>query len=124
VLQLGQEIEVVVEEIDEKGKVSLTPAESWGGSSDGGSDDAAPARSNGSRDSAASAPSSSSGTSSATPADVVSFDDAFDAELVSEFGDLGPGGEAGGNDKGGDRGPRRDDRNGRGARGGAARRHR
>jgi polyribonucleotide nucleotidyltransferase len=116
VLQLGQEIEVVVEEIDEKGKVSLTPSASWGGSGDGGSDDQAPpaARSNGSSDSAP-AP---------TRAETVSFDDAFDAELVSEFGDLGPGGEAGGNDKGGDRGPRRDDRNGRGARGGAARRHR
>ena len=29
VLTLGQEIEVIVEEIDEKGKVSLTPGESW-----------------------------------------------------------------------------------------------
>ncbi|MCU1362158.1 MAG: hypothetical protein JWN99_3447, partial [Ilumatobacteraceae bacterium] len=76
--------------------------------------------SNGSSDSAASAPST-------TRAETVSFDDAFDAELVSEFGDLGPGGEAGGNDKGGDRAPRRDDRcGGRGGRGGTggARRHR
>ena len=29
VLTLGQEIEVIVEEIDEKGKVSLTPGPSW-----------------------------------------------------------------------------------------------
>ena len=29
VLTLGQEIEVIVEEIDEKGKVSLTPGASW-----------------------------------------------------------------------------------------------
>jgi polyribonucleotide nucleotidyltransferase len=131
VLQLGQEIEVVVEEIDEKGKVSLTPSDAWSGAGDGTADSdssPAPARTSsngsssngsGSNDSAASAP-------SAPRAETVSFDDAFDAELVSEFGDLGPGGEAGGNDKGGDRGPRRDDRSGgRGGRGGAApRRHR
>lgn len=102
VLQLGQEIEVVVEEIDEKGKVSLTPTAAWSGSEgagDGGS--------NGDGGSS-SAPSS---------ADVVSFDDAFDAELAGELGDLGPGGEAGGNDRGADRGGR-DDRGGRGGRDG------
>ena len=56
----------------------------------------------------------------------VSFDDAFDAELAGELGDLGPGGEAGGGaaDRGGerDRGPRRDDRGG--ARNRGPRRHR
>ncbi|MCX6520287.1 MAG: polyribonucleotide nucleotidyltransferase [Actinobacteria bacterium] len=93
VLQLGQEIEVVVEEIDEKGKVSLTPTAAWsaaGGEGDGGSSES-------------SSPSSSSGSSasSAPVGDVVSFDDAFDAELAGELGDLGPGGEAGGNSSGG-----------------------
>ena len=46
VLQLGQEIEVVVEEIDEKGKVSLTPAASWNGrlGADGDGDDRSPLR--------------------------------------------------------------------------------
>ncbi|MFM7045282.1 MAG: polyribonucleotide nucleotidyltransferase [Ilumatobacteraceae bacterium] len=110
VLQLGQEIEVVVEEIDEKGKVSLTPGESWnppvaeGGSSSAGG--------------------GSSGSGSGSRA--VSFDDAFDAELAGQLGDLGPGGEAGGNSsRDGGRGDR-GDRGGRGDRGnrGGGRRHR
>jgi polyribonucleotide nucleotidyltransferase len=107
VLQLGQEIEVVVEEIDEKGKVSLTPTAAWsaaGGEGDGGSSES-------------SSPSSSSGSSasSAPVGDVVSFDDAFDAELAGELGDLGPGGEAGGNSSGG--GDRSGGDRGRGGRG-------
>jgi polyribonucleotide nucleotidyltransferase len=104
VLQLGQEIEVVVEEIDEKGKVSLTPTAAWsaaGGEGDGGSSES-------------SSPSSSS-ASSAPVGDVVSFDDAFDAELAGELGDLGPGGEAGGNSSGG--GERSGGDRGRGGRG-------
>ena len=122
VLTLGQEIEVIVEEIDEKGKVSLTPGVSWNPfpNGDGGSAPAASASAS------ASAPSSGS----ADPVAVgdrpvaVSFDDAFDAELAGELGDLGPGGEAGGGaaDRGGDRGPRRDDRGG--ARNRGPRRHR
>ena len=124
VLTLGQEIEVVVEEIDEKGKVSLTPGASWNPfpNGDGGSG-AAPAVSS----------SSSAAANAAEPVATgdrplaVSFDDAFDAELAGELGDLGPGGEAGGGaaDRGGDRadrGPRRDDRGG--ARNRGPRRHR
>jgi len=113
VLQLGQEIEVVVEEIDEKGKVSLTPTAAWSGSE--GESDGAPSSngssssdssSRGSSSNGSSSSDSSSGGSSAAPVgDVVSFDDAFDAELAGELGDLGPGGEAGGNaGAGGDRG--------------------
>ncbi|MFN8020285.1 MAG: polyribonucleotide nucleotidyltransferase [Acidimicrobiales bacterium] len=107
VLQLGQEIEVVVEEIDEKGKVSLTPTAAWSGAEgagDGGSDGAG------------------------SGAETVSFDDAFDAELAGELGDLGPGGEAGGNDRGGndrgDRGGRGGDRGGDRGRSRGGRRHR
>jgi polyribonucleotide nucleotidyltransferase len=107
VLQLGQEIEVVVEEIDEKGKVSLTPSAAWGGTGgesggDEGSGDA-PARAR-----RAAAPAAADGL------ETVSFADSFDAELAGELGDLGPGGEAGGNSgrsDGGDRGGRGDDRN-------------
>jgi polyribonucleotide nucleotidyltransferase len=46
VLTLGQEIEVIVEEIDEKGKVSLTPGASWNPFPDsaGNGDGAAPSR--------------------------------------------------------------------------------
>jgi polyribonucleotide nucleotidyltransferase len=117
VLTLGQEIEVIVEEIDEKGKVSLTPGASWNPFPNG----------------EASAASASAPSASGDPVAVgdrpvaVSFDDAFDAELAGELGDLGPGGEAGGGaaDRGGDRGdrgPRRDDRGG--ARNRGPRRHR
>jgi polyribonucleotide nucleotidyltransferase len=124
VLTLGQEIEVVVEEIDEKGKVSLTPGPSWNPFPNAAPSSDAPAASY----AAASAPTSAS--SDLAPAGdrpvAVSFDDAFDAELAGELGDLGPGGEAGGGaaDRGGDRdrGPRRDDRSGARSRG--PRRHR
>jgi polyribonucleotide nucleotidyltransferase len=120
VLTLGQEIEVIVEEIDEKGKVSLTPGASWNPFPNG---EAA----------GASGSAGSAGSVSGDPVPVgdrpvaVSFDDAFDAELAGELGDLGPGGEAGGGatDRGadrGDRGPRRDDRGG--ARNRGPRRHR
>ncbi len=138
VLQLGQEIEVIVEEIDEKGKVSLTPADSWnaaggdagassggggGEGSDAGSNDR-PARAPRSNDSgnrssspASSSPASSSPASSVAPATTLSFEDGFDAELAGALGDLGPGGEAGGNERSdrNDR-PARDDRGGRGPR--------
>jgi polyribonucleotide nucleotidyltransferase len=108
VLTLGQEIEVIVEEIDEKGKVSLTPGASWNPFPNGDSPAAAPV-----------GVSASVGTSVAAgdrPV-AVSFDDAFDAELAGDLGDLGPGGEAGGGapDRG-DRGPRRDDSSSRGPR--------
>ena len=100
VLQLGQEIEVVVEEIDEKGKVSLTPSEAWGSrfgvtvtarSSDAAAVDRA-------RGACVAATGPATRRRAPTRADTVSFDDAFDAELAGELGDLGPGGEAGGND--------------------------
>ncbi len=108
VLQLGQEIEVVVEEIDEKGKVSLTPSAAWGGS-EGGADDAPSSSSNGSSGERSSGGRTATATAPTTEGVAVSFDDAFDAELAGELGDLGPGGEAGGAaDRGGDRGPRRD----------------
>ncbi|HSB87181.1 MAG TPA: polyribonucleotide nucleotidyltransferase [Ilumatobacteraceae bacterium] len=104
VLTLGQEIEVVVEEIDEKGKISLTPGASWN-----------PFPNNG--ESAATSGASNPEPTGDRPVSV-SFDDAFDAELAGELGDLGPGGEAGGADRAergerGERGPRRDDRSGR-----------
>jgi polyribonucleotide nucleotidyltransferase len=123
VLTLGQEIEVIVEEIDEKGKVSLTPGASWNPfpNGDGGSGSAPAASSSSSAAAGAGEPVAAGDRPVA-----VSFDDAFDAELAGELGDLGPGGEAGGGaaDRGGerDRGPRRDDRGG--ARNRGPRRHR
>jgi polyribonucleotide nucleotidyltransferase len=124
VLTLGQEIEVIVEEIDEKGKVSLTPGESWdpvipegaasapsGDRGDrGGRDRDRGGRDRGGRDRDRDrdrAPRSSGGSTDGAVS--VSFDDAFDAELAGELGDLGPGGEGNGDDRGdrGDRGGRR-----------------
>ena len=101
VLTLGQEIEVRVEDIDDKGKVSLTLA--------------------GDPPVAASAPAASAprAAAPATGPVTVSFDDAFDSEISSELGDLGPGGEAGGSE----RAPR-DDRGGRGGNDRGPRRHR
>lgn len=125
VLTLGQEIEVRVDDIDDKGKVSLSPVgelaiaegadtgESSGGRSDrrssegrggrdgGGRDNGR--RENGNRDSAR----RDSAADSNGPV-TVSFQDAFDDEISSELGDLGPGAESGGAEGGGrERGPRR-----------------
>ena len=84
VLSLGDEIEVVVEEIDDRGKVSLVPAgdlpEAPAGEAAVGARQqpamvaAAPAR-------------------PATLPRSVSFEDNFDAELAGELGDLGPASE-------------------------------
>jgi polyribonucleotide nucleotidyltransferase len=88
VLSLGQEIEVRVDEIDDKGKVSLSPV------GDGpevreGTDEA-----------------SGEGGDGNGRADVVnvSFEDAFDAELAGELGDLGPATAAAGSGSGESRG--------------------
>jgi len=98
VLTLGQEIEVRVDEIDDKGKVSLSPAGDGPEVPEGAVEAGADGNGNG---------------------DVVnvSFEDAFDAELAGELGDLGPasastgsgsgearGGRDGGRGRGGDRG--------------------
>ena len=81
VLTLGDEVEVIVEEIDDRGKVSLRPADSGAPEGDAGSASEAPARE--------AAPSSSSDA-----IESVSFDDSFDAELAGELGDLGPAGDS------------------------------
>jgi polyribonucleotide nucleotidyltransferase len=95
VLQLGQEIEVRVDEIDDKGKVSLTPT-----------GDAAPTGG----DQVPAAVGATSESAGAGGGDVVSvsFEESFDSELRNELGDLGPGGERGTQD--------RNDRNDRGRR--------
>ena len=81
VLTLGDEVEVIVEEIDDRGKVSLRPADSGAPEGDAGSAPETPARE--------AAPSSSSDA-----IESVSFDDSFDAELAGELGDLGPASES------------------------------
>ena len=126
VLDLGDELQVRVDDIDPQGKVSLTPVGPDGEplAAEGG---AAPERAS----SGGNGTSTSASTSTNGDADVVSFEAACDAEARQPFGDLGPGGSAGGNDAGADRGPRssgdRDRGGDRGARGGGdrgRRRHR
>jgi polyribonucleotide nucleotidyltransferase len=95
VLTLGQEIEVRVEEIDDKGKVSLTPV---GDLPAGGGDGAVPA-----------VVGAASAEAGARASDVVnvSFEESFDSELRSELGDLGPTSERAADDR---NGVRRNDR--------------
>jgi polyribonucleotide nucleotidyltransferase len=75
VLDLGDEVEVLVDDVDPSGKVSLSLAKALdvpegGGNGDGGH--------------------SGGGASVPADADAVSFDEAFDAELAGDMGDLGP----------------------------------
>jgi polyribonucleotide nucleotidyltransferase len=123
VLSLGQDLEVKVDDIDPQGKVSLSlagaPPAPTGNGSGASSGSGAGAGSSGSSRSAGPSRSSEGPQNTAT-APVASFEAAFEAELVGELGDLGPGpaatggggdrGERGshrGGDRGGDRGPRR-----------------
>jgi polyribonucleotide nucleotidyltransferase len=76
VLNVGDELQVRVDEIDDRGKVSLSPV---------GDDFEAPA---------ADAGGSENGSATA------SFEDAFDAEMRETFGDLGPTSDGGGNRSG------------------------
>jgi polyribonucleotide nucleotidyltransferase len=90
VLELGQEVEVRVDDVDPGGKVSLSLASApeGGSSGNGGS-----ARNGG------------SAPADTTPSEKVSFEEAFDAELSGEFGDLGPATAAAGSGEGrGERG--------------------
>jgi len=106
VLTLGQEFEVRVEEIDDKGKVSLTPAGDVAAPS-------APSGDAGSVPASVGASQQSSTASRPAPtggADELTFEDSFDSELRSELGDLGPASDRPSEDRGG----RRNDRSDRG----------
>ena len=106
VVALGDEIEVRVDDVDPNGKVSLTPTSAPGGEGGGGNGTGDEPRSErrppredrgggsdrssrgdreprGERSDPSPAPSSG--------AEEVSFEDAFDAEIRQELGDLGPG---------------------------------
>ena len=116
VLSLGQEIEVRVDEIDDKGKVSLVPVgdapEGDAGGDTSASRESAPAparqESNTERSSERSSGNGSDVASGGTIVEV-SFEDSFDAELAGELGDLGPKSERPVENTGGGRdGGRRD----------------
>ena len=136
VVSLGDEIEVRVDDVDPNGKVSLSlassPAPEPGSSSHGSSSHGGSSSQGGSSSRGGSSRGSSRGgsgrgdsdrggsrshesdTKAAAPdVEVVSFEDAFDAEAAVEFGDLGPasegdrpsegGGRRGGGRRGGGR---------------------
>jgi polyribonucleotide nucleotidyltransferase len=99
VLDLGDEIEVRVDDIDPQGKVSLSLA---------GNGDPAPNGSDGPGAASAAAGSSGAGDN----AGEVSFEDSWEEEAAATFGDLGPA-TAGSGERGSfeaDRGPRRNPR--------------
>jgi len=112
VVDLGDELEVRVDDIDPQGKVSLSlagDAPEPRPDAGGGNGDAA----EGGGGSRSSAPAASSGGSSTS----ASFEDFFEKEAAEQFGDLGPvdaGGarRAGGGSGGGGGGPRRNPRRG------------
>ena len=107
VLNLGDEVEVKVDDIDNSGKLSLSlvgdePEGESGGSAPAGDRERTPAPA------AAAADVSGDGGSRAT----VSFEDTWEETAKTEFGDLGPaeqggGGDAGGREGGGGGGRRR-----------------
>jgi polyribonucleotide nucleotidyltransferase len=102
VLELGDELEVRVDDIDPQGKVSLSLASSPPETSSGGFPSGA--------SSAGSSGGGSAGGSDAGSGEV-SFEDTWEAEAQATFGDLGPGEMVGSRDRGsGDRGPRRNPR--------------
>ena len=111
VVSLGDEIEVVVEDIDGNNKISLTPVGMAAASTNGDAPASAERAGGGSDDSGI---------------EYVSFEDIFDNELRAEHGDLGPAGGRGPSTGGGGagRGPRTGgggggrDRGGRGGGGG------
>jgi polyribonucleotide nucleotidyltransferase len=110
VVNLGDPITVVVEDIDPQGKVSLRPVGEGfdvpeGEESPGGGGERRERRPR--RERRERTESSSSEAPSEGGVATASFEEAFDAELREEFGDLGPaGGGSGGGDRegGGDRG--------------------
>ena len=104
VLELGQPVEVRVDDIDPQGKVSLSLAgEAPAGPARGGGDDRGtrrrwtrrrrrrPRRPRGDHADPGDRPDRGRRRpSDRAPAGAVSFEDAFEVELVQEFGDLGP----------------------------------
>ncbi|MGI8663912.1 MAG: polyribonucleotide nucleotidyltransferase [Acidimicrobiales bacterium] len=107
VLSLGDDIEVRVDDVDPQGKVSLSPVTPLGGDGGGEAPSAGPSRD----------AQPANGDSAPRRAETVSFEDAFDAELTKDLGDLGPAAQGG--DRGGDRPGRGGDRPNRGGRGGS-----
>jgi polyribonucleotide nucleotidyltransferase len=91
VLSLGQPIEVRVDDIDPQGKVSLSLAGAPPVEDRGPREDRPPRQDRAPREDRAERTDDNGSTAVAT----ASFEDAFEAELVADLGDLGPGAAAG-----------------------------
>jgi polyribonucleotide nucleotidyltransferase len=106
VLELGDEIEVRVDDIDPQGKVSLSLVGDGDGNGNGSVE--IPGGVGVRRPDSAAA----GGDQSGHDPDEVSFEDSWEAEAQATFGDLGPTHIAAGTGRGGDddRGPRRNPR--------------
>ncbi|MGH9170358.1 MAG: polyribonucleotide nucleotidyltransferase [Acidimicrobiales bacterium] len=88
VVELGQEIEVRVDDIDPQGKVSLSLASAAPAGGDGASGSGESVPGNGGSHAGSGAGEGTSGVARA------SFEASFDAELEATFGELGPGEQA------------------------------
>ncbi len=113
VVDLGDEVEVRVDDIDPQGKVSLSLAgpggseQSGAGGDNGGTDTAAPSQVSQGPERAP----AEGGLSGEAPVEVASFEDQWESEAHEEFGDLGPVETAGATHAGDPgRGPRRNPR--------------
>src|SRR5437762_2419276 len=119
VVNLGDELEVHVDDIDPGGKISLSIAGTEGASGNGSSRETAVGSGSGSATRSGRSDGGSDGggdggnggSSGGQPA--ASFEDFFEEEARQEFGDLGPAETSSRPaDRGGDRGPRRNPRRG------------
>ncbi len=94
VVALGDEIEVRVEEIDDRGKVSLNladaPESTSGDAPESGRGGGRGRSGNGGRNAAPADSESESDSAADSDVVTVSFEEAFDEELRSDLGDLGP----------------------------------
>lgn len=89
VLELGEAIQVVVEEVDPQGKVSLSLASTQ---TDTGTDGVIDVNEpNGATSSATERNTSQSSDAGGDDREHVSFEEEFEANLTADFGDLGPG---------------------------------
>ncbi|CAN5565612.1 polyribonucleotide nucleotidyltransferase [soil metagenome] len=117
VVDLGDDIEVRVDDVDPGGKVSLSLASAPAGGDDGGGDRGGRSRDRGGRGrdgGNGDAPEAPKAPDAGGDREYVSFEDTFEGEAREQFGDLGP-------EQGGDRGGDRGDAGGARGRGGARR---
>jgi polyribonucleotide nucleotidyltransferase len=113
VLNLGDEVTVRVDDIDNSGKLSLSLAGDEAAQDDSSATTRSPSENGGGRAPRAEASPDAGGAKPDSDVDTASFDDAWDSQARAEFGELGPaevgrpGGDRGGERRGGGGGSRR-----------------